>query len=73
MTLPFVNLRITNCVQCPHHDTMRTHGAGYALDYMCLGAKGKPARKIVGYVERHDEEPQDHEIPDWCPLANEKN
>ena len=73
MTHPFVNLRIINCKQCPHHDTMRTQGAGYALDYMCLYHKNRAARKIKGYVESEREEPQDHEIPDWCPLANEKN
>jgi hypothetical protein len=26
-------------------------------------------KQIVGYVEWPDEEPKDHEIPDWCPLA----
>jgi hypothetical protein len=64
-----VTLKITNCQQCPHCDTQRTVGAGCADDYVC---KLLRRRVIAGYVEYSSEEPQDNQIPNWCPLAKKK-
>ena len=70
MSISFVYLKIKNCKQCPFHDTQRTEGTGYAIDYICLKFNKK---KIKGYVESSREEPQNNELPDWCPLFKEKN
>lgn len=68
-----VTLEIINCMQCPYHDVLRTPGADYAMDYVCkrsvLLESEHGFREIVGYVEWPSQEPQDHAIPDWCPLA----
>lgn len=72
MTLSKVFIKIINCTVCPCCETDKTPGAGCAIDYFC--AFNRKNRKLLkGYVEWGSEEPQDHEIPDWCPLAKEKN
>ena len=68
-----IKLTIRNCMNCPHCDNDRTQGAGYAIDYFCKLVPDPKAdykfKVIKGYVEWHSEEPQDGEIPAWCPLA----
>lgn len=62
----YVKLKIVNCKQCPNCKTKLTRGAGYATDYYCTA---KSNRTIAGYVEWMSEEPQDGEIPAWCPMV----
>ena len=56
---------------CPYADSVRTRGAGYALDYFCtlmLDPKSECGFKVTsGYVEwERDINP----IPIWCPLRS---
>jgi hypothetical protein len=81
---PIRILKIKNCKECPHLDSGRTPGSGYAVDYYCKAAPiDKPKSddwrdgdvynphgfKIVdGYVEWDSERSKDGEFPKWCPL-----
>jgi hypothetical protein len=67
--LKSIKLTIINCKQCPSCVTKLTKGFGYATDYDCKLVKNTDGKfkTIKGYCEWTSEEPQDHEIPDWCP------
>lgn len=64
-----VKIEIKNCKHCPNCKIKLTKGFGYATDFDCHAIK--PVRTIAGYCEWSDEEPQDGEIPAWCPLVTE--
>jgi hypothetical protein len=66
-TIKSVTIEITNCKRCPNCKTKLTKGFGYALDFYCN--KTPDNRVIAGYCEWTRDEPQDGEIPAWCPLA----
>lgn len=55
---------------CPLMHTERTQGAGYALDYRCLGKQGHPM--IDGYVEWPSEMHKEGDFPNFCPLTEAK-
>lgn len=57
-------IEVKRCDDCPFHNTTRTIGAGYALDYHCGATSDN--KKIVGYVEWDSEIPK--EPPKWCPF-----
>jgi len=64
--VPYVMLKVSNCKNCPHCDTKLTKGYGHATDYFCKLDADK--KLIKGYCEWQRDEPQDGEIPAWCPL-----
>ncbi len=66
-----VKVEATCCLECPFCQTKRTIGAGDALDFLCK-AFPKYEKVIAGYVEYDSELPQEGQIPDWCPFAEEK-
>lgn len=77
-------LKIKNCHECPHLDSDRTPGAGYAVDYFCRaspipGEKSWDWRKtetynphgfkiVDAYIEWDSEKSKDGDFPKWCPL-----
>lgn len=65
---------VKNCMYCPFCTKERTRSAGMATDYLCAIVKDPKAdyglKVIAGYVESRREEPQDNQIPDWCPLPS---
>lgn len=79
-----VSLKITNCKLCHHCGTTLTKGFGYATDFFCDIADhhnnadempgpalwwNKPLGRVIArYVEWSSQEPQDNDIPSWCPL-----
>ena len=65
-TIIQATMEIEKCNECPFHDTRRTPGAGYAIDYFCVLEKGK---EIAGYIEWNSDLPY---VPDWCPIAIER-
>ena len=62
-------IEIKQCSEgCGYHDTDRTRGAGYALDWLCKHPEAPKGKKVGGYIEWASEEPG---IPDWCPALAE--
>lgn len=72
-----VLIQIDSCKECPHFETQRTRGAGYAIDWICTQIEIDPKsliptgydyhskhRCIAGYLEWPSQEPKD--IPEWC-------
>jgi len=65
-----ITITITSCRQCPFFKA----GSSYSLDgwdrgydWKCTSAN----RNIAEFVERQSEE-DSIEIPEWCPVKNEK-
>lgn len=50
---------------CPFLSSVRTPGAGYALDYHCKAAGNKI---LNGYVEWDSEKRKSGDFPSFCPL-----
>lgn len=80
---PFRILKLKNCHECPHIDSDRTPGSGYAMDYFCKlqpipGERNWDWRSdkynphgyeiINGYVEWDSEKRKDGDFPEKCPL-----
>jgi hypothetical protein len=72
ISLNLTKCRMGNGVTCPYSDTERTHGAGFALDYLCKLVPENNEhgfRKTSGYVEwESDVNP----VPEWCPLRADR-
>ncbi len=60
-----VLIPIVNCKKCPHCYTKLTKGFGFVTDFMCRLTD----KCIKGYCEWKSDEPQDGEIPDFCPFV----
>ena len=63
-------LEIKTCQQCPFFEKDRYYSGDSwetAFNWFCCKVKedGK-SKKIVGYVEWHEEDKV--EVPDWCPI-----
>ena len=64
-----IELEIFSCRDCPHIETgsdYSTDGWDRGCDWFC---KKMNKKKIVGFVEWHD----NPKIPIWCPFMNKKN